>query len=147
MEEGQEIGAGSACLTQPVWRKYPCPDGIEDDCGYPACAHAELCARRVQESSAPPCSPPLDCPHEELVTYIRSMKGGERVQEMGLSGMHGMKGTVEIRDGSVCIRWDHREYADGAGVMVTSFTGSARIIEANSSISSDDAVSSNAHRE
>lgn len=45
--------------------------------------------------------------------------------------MIGMKGTVEIRDGSVCIRWDHHEYADGAGVMVTSFTGGARMIEEN----------------
>lgn len=76
-------------------------------------------------------SPSLDCPREDLVAYIRSMKGGERVQEMGGSGMIGMKGTVEIRDGSVCIRWDHHEYADGAGVMVTSFTGGARMIEEN----------------
>ena len=76
-------------------------------------------------------SPPLDCPYEDLVAYIRAMKGGERVQEMGGSCMTGMKGTVEIRDGSVCIRWDHHEYADGAGVMVTSFTGGARMIEEN----------------
>jgi len=78
-----------------------------------------------------PVRPSLDCSHEELVAYIRSMTGGERVQEMGRSGMQGMKGTVEIQNNSVCIRWDRHEYADGAGVMVTSFTGGARIIEAN----------------
>ena len=77
------------------------------------------------------CCPSLDCSHDELIAHIRSMKGGERVQEMGGSCMIGMKGTVEIRDGSVCIRWDHSEYADGAGVMVTSFTGGARIIQDN----------------
>lgn len=77
-------------------------------------------------------SPPLDCPREDLVAYIRSMKGGERVQEMGGSCMIGCKGTVEIRDGSVCIRWDRQEYAEGEGVMVTSFTGGARMIEENS---------------
>lgn len=49
--------------------------------------------------------------------------------------MTGMKGTVEIRDGSVCIRWDRHEYADGAGVMVTSFTGGARMIEENAEVS------------
>lgn len=82
-------------------------------------------------SDAPICSPSLDCPHDALVAYIRSMKGGERVVEMGGSCMKGCKGTVEIRNGSVCIRWDHQEYADGAGVMVTSFTGGARIIQEN----------------
>ena len=80
---------------------------------------------------AVPSSPSLDCSHDELVAYIKSMKGGERVMEMGGSCMIGMKGTVEIRDGSVCIRWDHAEYADGAGSMVTSFTGGARIIQEN----------------
>jgi hypothetical protein len=59
------------------------------------------------------------------------MKGGERVMEMERSGMFGHKGTVEIRNGDICIRWDHAEYADGAGVMVTSFTGGARIIQDN----------------
>jgi hypothetical protein len=80
--------------------------------------------------STPYC-PSLDCSHDELVAYIRSMKGGERVQEMGGSCMIGGKGTVEIRDGSVYIRWDLQEYAEGAGVMVTSFTGGARIIKDN----------------
>jgi len=81
----------------------------------------------------PEITPPLDCSHEDLVAYIRSMKGGERVQEMGSSCMTGQKGTVEIKNGDVLIRWDRREYADGAGVMVTSFTGGARIIpDANS---------------
>lgn len=75
--------------------------------------------------------PSLDCPPDELVAYIKSMKGGERVMEMGESGMTGMKGTVEVKDGTVCIRWDYAEYADYAGVMVTSFTGGARIIEEN----------------
>jgi hypothetical protein len=77
------------------------------------------------------CCPALDCSRDELVAYIRSMKGGERVQEMGGSCMIGCKGSVEIRDGSVCIRWDRQEYAEGAGVMVTSFTGGARIIQDN----------------
>jgi hypothetical protein len=75
--------------------------------------------------------PPLDCTHEELKKYILSMQGGERVQEMEKSGMHGMKGTVEIRGEDVLIRWDHQEYDDVAGVMVTSFTGGARIITEN----------------
>jgi hypothetical protein len=83
---------------------------------------------------AVPSSPSLDCSHDELVAYIKSMKGGERVMEMGGSCMIGMKGTVEIRDGSVCIRWDHAEYADGAGSMVTSFTGGARIIQENDQV-------------
>jgi hypothetical protein len=30
-----------------------------------------------------PCCPSLDCSRDELVAYIRSMKGGERVMEMG----------------------------------------------------------------
>lgn len=75
--------------------------------------------------------PPLDCSSEELISYIRSMKGGERVMEMGGSCMKDSKGTVEIKDGEVLIRWDHQEYEDGAGVMVTSFTGGARIINDN----------------
>jgi len=45
-----------------------------------------------------------------------------------------MKGTVEIKNGTVCIRWDHAEYADCAGVMVTSFTGGARIIKDNDQV-------------
>lgn len=75
--------------------------------------------------------PALDCSHEELVTYIRSMKGGERVMDMDSGPFDGLKGTVEIREGcgTICIRWDHHEYADIAGVMVTSFIGSARIIK------------------
>lgn len=77
------------------------------------------------------CCPSLDCSRDELVAYIRSMRGGERVMEMERSAMYGLKGTVEIRNGDVCIRWDHVEYADGAGVMVTSFTGGARIIQDN----------------
>jgi hypothetical protein len=81
-----------------------------------------------------PCCPSLDCSHDELVAYIRAMKGGERVQEMGGSCMIGSKGTVEIRDGRVCIRWDRQQYAEGAGVMVTSFTGGARIIQHNSEL-------------
>ena len=80
------------------------------------------------------CCPSLDCPHDELVAYIRSMRGGERVREMERSAMYGLKGTVEIHDDDVCIRWDHAEYADGAGVMVTSFTGGARIIQDNASV-------------
>jgi len=83
----------------------------------------------ADQPNGTPCCPPLDCSHEELVAYIRSMKGGERVMEMGGSGMAGMKGTVEIRDNDVLIRWDHAKYADTAGVMVTSFTGGARIIQ------------------
>ena len=81
-----------------------------------------------------PCCPSLNCSHDELVAYIRSLKGGERVMEMGRAAMFGLKGTVEIRDGDVCIRWDHAEYADGAGVMVTSFTGGARIIQDNADV-------------
>lgn len=73
--------------------------------------------------------PPLDCSREELISYILSMKGGERVMEMGGSCMKDSKGTVEIEDGKVYIRWDHQEYEDGARVMVTSFTGGARIID------------------
>ena len=84
-----------------------------------------------QGSPASACCPLLDCTNDELVAYIRSMKGGERVIEMGGSAMTGMKGTVEIKDGTVCIRWDHAEYADCSGVMVTSFTGGARIIKDN----------------
>lgn len=80
------------------------------------------------------CNPPLNCSNEVLVAYIKSMKGGERVMEMGGSGMVGMKGTVEVKDGKVNIRWDHTEYADCAGVMVTSFTAGARIIEPGSII-------------
>ena len=80
---------------------------------------------------APACSPSLDCPHDVLVSYIRSMKGGERVMEMGGGCLVGATGTVELKNDDVCIRWDHREYADGAGVMVTSFTGGARIILEN----------------
>lgn len=88
--------------------------------------------RSVTVCGRTPFYPPLDCSHEELVSYIQSMKGGERVMEMGGGCMTGCKGTVEIHeDGSVCIRWDHREYADGAGVMVTSFTGGARTIQDN----------------
>ena len=77
------------------------------------------------------CSPSLDCSLTELYAYIKSMKGGERVMEMGGGGMIGATGTVELEDGDVLIRWDHQEYADGAGVMVTSFTGGARIIPEN----------------
>lgn len=32
-------------------KKYPCPAGREDDCGYPACAHDRQC-----ELAASPCS-------------------------------------------------------------------------------------------
>lgn len=74
----------------------------------------------------------MDCSHDELVAYIRSMKGGERVMEMGGSCMTGETGTVEIRDSGVCIRWDTK-FAEGSG-MVTSFTGGARIIQDNSGI-------------
>jgi hypothetical protein len=75
-----------------------------------------------------PIDPPLDCSNEVLVAYIRSMKGGERVIEMGGSAMKGETGTVEINPvGGICIRWD-TEFKEGSG-MVTSFTGGARIIE------------------
>lgn len=86
------------------------------------------CCKKEQDMDAT-ADPPLDCSHEELVAYILAMKGGERVQEMGCSCMIGMKGTVEIKNGSPHIRWDHHEYIDGNGVMVTSFTAGARIIQ------------------
>ena len=54
------------------------------------------------------------------------MKGGERVMEMGGSCMYRMTGTVEIREGCVCIRWDAK-FKEGSG-LVTSFTGGARTI-------------------
>ena len=63
------------------------------------------------------------------MAYIRSMKGGERVMEMGESGMKGETGTVEIRDSGVCIRWATK--FEQPGTMVTSFTGGARIIQDN----------------
>lgn len=75
------------------------------------------------------CCPSLDCSLTELVTYIKSMKGGERVIEMGGSCMIGETGTVELRGAEVCIRWDTK-FVEGSG-MVTSFTGGARIIQGN----------------
>lgn len=72
------------------------------------------------------CSPSLDCSREQLVEFIQSMKGGERVIEMGQSGMKGETGTVEIRESGVCIRWDTK--FDQPGTMVTSFTGGARLL-------------------
>jgi hypothetical protein len=101
------------------------------------CRGKNKCPRAEEKANdrlgATACSPSLDCSHDELVAYIHSMKGGERVMEMGGSCMIGKTGTVEIRDSGVCIRWDSAEYADGAGVMVTSFTGGARIIQENAS--------------
>lgn len=32
------------CDRKPE-KKFPCPAGVEDDCGYPACAHARQCER------------------------------------------------------------------------------------------------------
>ncbi len=93
------------------------------------CRGKDKCPKAQSELASALCCPSLDCTNDELVAYIRSMKGGERVMEMGGSAMTGMKGTVELKNGSVLIRWDHAEYADCAGVMVTSFTGGARIIE------------------
>lgn len=33
-------------------KRYPCPNGIEDDCGYPACAHATQCERAAEDKRA-----------------------------------------------------------------------------------------------
>jgi hypothetical protein len=74
-------------------------------------------------------NPPLDCSHDDLVTYIKSMKGGERVMELGYSSMLGKQGIVEIKNEQILIRWDWEEFADGSGVMTTSFTGGARRLQ------------------
>lgn len=71
--------------------------------------------------------PPLGCPHAELVAFIRSLKPGDRVIELGYSGMKGQTGTVELREGNVLIRWDTK-FEEGTG-MVTSFTGGARLLD------------------
>ena len=104
-----------------------CPRLCSDFCN-------EVETRKANDSRPVAGCPSLDCSNAELVAYIRAMKGGERVMEMGKSCMTGCKGTVEIRDGKVCIRWDRQEFADGAGVMVTSFTGGARIIQDNTKL-------------
>ena len=33
-------------------KKYPCPAGREDDCGYPACAHDRQCELAASDCSA-----------------------------------------------------------------------------------------------
>ena len=39
-------------------KTYPCPNGVEDDCGYPACAHSMQCERAAEERLAlTTCSP------------------------------------------------------------------------------------------
>lgn len=74
------------------------------------------------------CIPPLDCSREDLVAYIRSMKNGDRVMEMGGSAFTGETGVVEVReDGGVYIKWD-TVFECGRSGMVTSFTGGARLI-------------------
>ncbi len=35
------------CGRKPA-KKFPCPAGVEDDCGYPACAHARQCEHSMQ---------------------------------------------------------------------------------------------------
>jgi len=75
-----------------------------------------------------PPVPSLDCSRDELIAFIRTRKPGDRVIEMGESGMKGQIGTVEIHRGEVCIRWD-TEF-DLPGQMVSSFTAGARMIEA-----------------
>ena len=53
-------------------KKYPCPAGREDDCGYPACAHDRQCELAASTCSAP-CGESGEiyyCKKEEFVRYI-----------------------------------------------------------------------------
>lgn len=67
-------------------------------------------------------NPPLDCPHEDLVAFIQSLKEGERVIEAGVSGFTGWTGTVVFSNNVCCVAWD------GSRGMVTSCTGGTRRI-------------------
>lgn len=72
---------------------------------------------------------------EENLAYISGLKAGERVIEMGQSGMHGVKGTVyESENGAgTCVMW---ELPDGK--MGTSVTwGTRRISDARDAIIKD----------
>ena len=44
-------------------KTFPCPAGLEPDCGYPACAHAQQC--EANDCSASACSS-LDCANEMI---------------------------------------------------------------------------------
>jgi hypothetical protein len=47
-------------------KTYPCPNGIEPDCGYPTCAHALQCERAAPApSDATDCSPSSDTPETD----------------------------------------------------------------------------------
>lgn len=73
--------------------------------------------------------PPLNYSIKDFREFVSTLKDGERVQEYGTSCMEGMQGTVEIREGWPHIRWDEFTDATGySGVMVTSFTVGARLI-------------------
>ena len=48
---------------------------------------------------------------DEVMAYLKTLKVGERVIEVGQSCMTGKKGTVyisenEMTKGSICVRWD-----------------------------------------
>lgn len=65
-------------------------------------------------------NPPIGSSSE--VEYLRSLKEGERVIELGKSCMTGSLGTVYInKDGVICVMWETEE-----GKMGTSVTHGTR---------------------
>jgi len=82
----------------------------------------------TMSSPNPAETPPLDCPQEELIEFIRSLKPGDRVVERGQSCMTGETGTVVLcGDGRTGVRWDTK-FREGSG-MVTSVTGGTRRLQ------------------
>lgn len=80
-------------------------------------------AKRSEELYRGSCSPSLDCPFEEFREFYKSLKVGERVIELGESGMKGQAGTIVLGREGVSVQWDTD--FDGSR-MTTAVTGGTR---------------------
>lgn len=81
------------------------------------------CAAMDEIQTTPP---PLTTTGEKLRAYILGLQPGERVIELGESGMKGRQGTVYVSHdrGDVCVLWDRLDGEDGQ--LGTSATGGTR---------------------
>ncbi len=68
---------------------------------------------------------------DDVREYLRGLQADERVVETGQSCMTGRTGTVYIKDGLPCVRWD--KLPGDTGQMGTSATWGTRRIKERSS--------------
>lgn len=91
----------------------------------PACYRNWVKRRENTEKLAEKADPPLEpVDRDEVISFFKSLQDGERVIELGESGLFGHMGTVyHDKTGTTCVRWDAKK---GEGQMGSSITWGCR---------------------